>query len=45
MRCSDLNINYTDERQKDFQLGVWNDPDYQKFERLEEETRKKFKDN
>lgn len=45
MRCSDLNINYTDEKQGQFQLGVWNDPDNQKFVKIEEETRRRFKDN
>ena len=45
MRCLDLNINYLDGFQNDFQLAVWNDADNQKFIKLEEATRKRYKDN
>ena len=45
MQCSDLNLNYVDGNQKQFQLGIWDDPDSQKFLRLEEETKKKYRDH
>ena len=31
--------------QRKFQLGIWDDPDSQKFLRLEEETKKKYRDH
>lgn len=31
--------------QSKFQLGIWDDPDSQKFIRLEEETAKKYRDD
>ena len=45
MQVSDLNLNFVDMNQKKFQLGIWDDPDSQKFLRLEEETRKKYRDH
>ena len=45
LRCLDLNLNYSDLLQKKFQLSVWDDPDHQKFLKLEEETRKVYKDH
>jgi hypothetical protein len=45
LRCLDLNINYLDGHQHNFQLAVWNDADNQKYIKLEELTRKRYKDN
>lgn len=45
LKCIDLNVNYQDGNAKKFQLAIWNDPDNQKFLRLEEEMRRKFRDH
>ena len=44
LRCMDLNINYSDELTKFFQLAIWNDgSDTQKYLVQEKEIVKKFK--
>lgn len=45
MQFNDLNLNFVDMNQRKFQLGIWDDPDSQKFLRLEEETKKKYRDH
>ena len=45
LKCIDLNVNYSDGGAKKFQLAIWDDPDSQKYLRLEEEMRRRFKDH